>query len=788
MAGIYLKSAFRSLQKRKTNTIIAVIGLSVGFASFIIIGLFIKYELDWDKFNTNYKRIYRIQTYKTVNDERFMQSTPAVYEFIKSKYQGIENQAVVFPSQEEYLSVSESDPTVKGKGQYADQGFIDIFSYTMIYGKKENALNDPFSIILSKSLAKTLFRNENPVGSSLLLDKKHLLNVTGVYEDLPKNAHLRPDYIISIVSLKTLWYSNPFENWQQSGFYNYILVREGADIQKIDDEIKDMLKDKVTTDYRQLYLRPLSALYMYSTNNNYTIILYLLGIFAVFVLILASINFMNISIASSTLRAKEIGIKKVIGSSRNQLILQIFIESTITTMLALFISLIFVELSIGLFNDTLDKTMSLSNLFQDGFYLLILSIILTVSILSSIYPSWLITSVSSLELFKKNLFKGKKDRINLKKYLVMFQFAISIGLITLAILFSRQIRYMHTKELGYTKDNLLFLEMTPSGDEVNFNMIRNRFANIPEIKSMSFSRGFPINSSKYTSYLMLNSEGRSREELIDVTSFWVSYDFVKTLELDILKGRGFSNEITSDQGNSCLINETAAKQFGWDDPIGKFINDRKWEVVGVFKDIHFEDMYNQIRPLVLTLKKDDTPINGHVYIGFRIESDYTKELKAKIEHVIQENFPNDPFELELFSDHFNNDQIFTVFDMIDRIIVFLSLVAIVLSVFGVIGLVNHSLNQRTKEIAIRKVNGCSSFTIFRSLTLEYIALILAASVFGTFTARYIFSVLPLNYPIQQHITDYLIGIFMALIVTLVAIFYKTLKESTRNPVESLRYE
>ena len=717
-----------------------------------------------------------------------MQSTPAVYEFIKNKYADIENQAVVFPSQEEYLSVSEGNLTVKAKGQYTDQGFIDIFSYDMISGNKANALVEPFSITLSASLANSLFGDENPVGSSLLLDKKHLLNVTGVFAELPKNAHLRPDYIISINSLKTLWNSDPFENWQQSGFFNYVLVSESADVQKINEEIKDILKDKVTTDYRQLYLKPLSALYMYSTNNNYTIILYLLGVFAVFVLILASINYMNISIASSSIRAKEIGIKKVIGSSRKQLVMQIFIESIFIIILALLISLILVELSLGVFNASLDKAISLSILFQDRFYLMIISIILTISILSIIYPSWLITSVSSIDLFKKNLFQGKKNRISLKKSLVMFQFAISIGLITLSILFSRQIQYMHTKELGYNKEKLLFLELTPSAEKINFSMIKNRFADISEIKSMSLSRGFPINSSKYTSYLMINREGNSREELIDVTSFWVSYDFIKTLELDIIKGRGFTDEISGDEGNSCLINETAAKQFGWDDPIGKFINDRKWQVVGVFKDIHFEDMYNQIRPLVLTLKKDDTPITGHVYIGFRIESDYTNELKAKIEYATQENFPNDPFELKLFSDHFDNDEIFTVFDMIDRIIVFLSMVAIVLSVFGVIGLVNQSLNQRTKEIAIRKVNGCSSFTIFRSLTMEYIGLILVASAFGTVTARYIFSLLPLNYPIQQHIMDYLIGIFIALIVTLLAIFYKTLKESIRNPVESLRYE
>jgi putative ABC transport system permease protein len=319
-------------------------------------------------------------------------------------------------------------------------------------------------------------------------------------------------------------------------------------------------------------------------------------------------------------------------------------------------------------------------------------------------------------------------------------------------------------------------------------MIKNRFDQVEGVKSMSVSRGFPINSGKHTSGLMLNKEGGSREELMDVTTFWVSDDFAKTMELEIVKGRGFSSDFPADASGSCLINETAAQQFGWDDPIGKYINDRKWQIVGVFRDMHFQDMYNQIKPLVLTLKADDSIISGHIYVAFRTEAGVAMSLKAQIEDIIQEHFPNDPFELVLFADHFSNDEIFKVFDSIDSIIKFLSLVAVALSVFGVIGLVNHSLNQRTKEIAIRKVNGCSSFTMFWSLITGYVIIILIASVFGAFASRYIFSLLPLNYPIQQHITDYLIGVFIALIVTLLAIFYKTLRESTRNPVDSLRYE
>ncbi len=273
-----------------------------------------------------------------------------------------------------------------------------------------------------------------------------------------------------------------------------------------------------------------------------------------------------------------------------------------------------------------------------------------------------------------------------------------------------------------------------------------------------------------------------------MTTFWISNDFVKTMEVEIVKGQGFSSDYPADATGSCLINETLARHFGWDDPVWKYINDRKWQVIGVFRDMHFEDMYNQIRPLVLTLKTDDSMVSRHIYVAFRTEAGVSNSLKTQIERIMDENFPNDPFELIVFSDHFKNDEIFTVFDSIDSIIKFLSFVAIALSVFGVIGLVNHSPNQRTKEIAIRKVNGCSSFTMFRSMIMEYIIIIFIAAGFGTIASRYVFSLLPINYPIRQHVSDYLIGIFIALLITLIAIFYKTLKEATRNPVDSLRYE
>ena len=789
MTSMLFKSAFRSLQSRKWYTILSLIGLSVGFSAFIIIGLFIKYELDWDTFNENYANIYRIQTYKTAGDEHMMQSTPAIYQHIKNKYSEVENHALVFSDQIKYLSISEEQEPIEAEGQYSDQGFLDIFSYNFVAGTKSSALSEPLSIVLSETLAETLFGTETAVGSSLLLDKKHPLKVTGVYEDQPKNAHLQPEFIISVESLIPLW-NKPtvLDSWDYTVFYTYILTKEGADIDLLNASIKDLLKDKVLTDYRQLYLQHLSKLYMYSTNNNYMIVIYMLGIFSVLVLLLAAINYMNLIIATSTLRAKEIGIKKVIGSNRRQLIMQIFLESLIISVTAFFISLIFVELALNTFNEVTDKDISIQLLLHNNFYILIILILLLTSGLSSIYPSLLITSVKSIELFKHNLFLRKRNRINLKKYLVGFQYAVSIGLITVSVLLLKQVWFMHTKDLGFDKENLVFAEMNSYYSGVSLKKMKDQLEMNPVIKQVSFSLGLPMNSSRYTNTPMMNWEGNAREEFIEVRSFWVSHDYIKTMGMEIVQGRDFSREYPTDIEQGCLINETAAKAFGWENPIGKYINDRQLQVVGVFKDIHYHDIYNKIKPLVLTVVDDESIIDGMTYFNIKSENGSSNEVKVIVQNLLREYFPKNPYEVMTFKDHFEEDQHFAIFDTIIHIFIFLSIVAILLSIFGVIGLVHHSLNQRTKEIAIRKVSGCSSWSIFSSLTGEYMLIILIAATFGSFGARYVFNDFPLNYPMPQRISDYLIGISIALLITLLSIFYKTLKESRRNPVDALRYE
>ncbi len=783
-----VRSAFRNLQKRKFNTLLSILGLTVGFTSFIMISMFIKYELSWDSYHENYDRIYRIQTDITSQNEKIMQTSPALYAYLNNRFTDIEKHGIVMADHKAFLSASEANETIEEKGQYADQGYLDMFTFNFIEGSEVGALTDPMSIIISSSLAKKLFKEDNPVGKMVLLQKNHNLKVNGVYEDLPEDSHLKPEFIISFSTLEILWNRKDiFDQWDLNSYYNYVLLKKGADFKNVDAGIKYVLKDKVLTDYRELYLRPLSKLYMYSTNDNYQFIINLLSIFSFFVLILASINYVNLSIASSSERGKEIGIKKVIGSSRRLLMAQIFIESMLVTLFSFILSLIIIELSLNAFNHTTDKDLTFLLLFKNGLIVFIFISIFFIGIISSIYPAWIITRFKSIDLFKNKLTVNNKG-VPLKKILVGFQFTISIILITLTVLLTRQISYTQKMDVGFNKSNLLFAEILPTEGNVTFNQIKNRLKDIPEIDNISASGGFPIHSSKYVNRDMINWEGGARNNVKEVKSFWVSYDFIKTLDLKLLEGRGFSEDYPSDLKNGYVINETAVRQFGWKEPIGKYLDNREMQVIGVMKDMHFHDPYNVIKPLAIKVKNGDSVITGPVFFAFRLNSDNLNKLRAEIESVLIESFPRDPFVVKIFDNHFKTAEIFEVYRTINSVFSFFALIGIVLSILGVIGLITHTLNRRTKEIAIRKISGASSFSMFTSISLEFILIIFIASIIGSMGAGYFYGLFPIYYPIELSFSDFLVGGLLILSLTLLSTGHKMWKESVRNPVEALRHE
>ena len=785
-----LKSSFRNIFKKRFYSLFSILGLTIGFVSFILISLFLKYEKNADKHNENYDRIYRIQMLKTIDNTRWMQTPPALSPLIKNRFSEIEKQAVVFPNNEGgYIYLPDGRLFRESMGLYAEQDFLSIFSFTFIYGDKDKALIDPASMIISESLAEKYFPGENPVGKTILREKKYPFTITGVYKDLPQNSHLLPDFIVSFISYETVeGGGNVYESWEQNAYYTYVLLKKGANYKNLDTQIQDLLKDIIKTDYRQLYLRPLSKLYIQPVDNNYLTILYIIGLFAVFVIILSFINYINLSIASGTLRAKEIGIKKANGSRKNTLITQLLSETVMLVLVSSVLSVVLIMAVLPVFNQVVGKDISPEILFENGFILKIALIVIIAGIIAGLYPAYLTVSVNTVDLFKNNVFNNRKGSIKFRKALICFQFIVSIGLISMSVLISKQIDYMLTKNPGYNKNNLLFIELAPSNTKINLENIKSRLISDPNILSVSFSRGFPIQSSKYCDPIMCNWEGGGTDEYIDTYPFWVSYDFINTLELEIIKGRSFSRNFPGDAENKCIINETFASKAGLDDPVGKLIYNRQFQIIGVVKDFHFHNMYDKIQPIVIRVEPDYYDAERARYFAFRISDENTDQTKKLINNVFQEFFPDDPFEIKVFSNFFVDHHIFRIFNTIRNLFVFTALIAILLSIMGVVGLVSFTLNRKTKEIAVKKINGCSITSILTSFLTEYLILIIIAGIFGTLSAVYAFQQIPLNYSVTHSVWDYLKAVTIVLVVVLISIFFKIYKESKRNPVEALRYE
>jgi putative ABC transport system permease protein len=785
-----LKSSLRNIFKRRFYSLFSIIGLTIGFVSFILISLFIRYEKNADKHNENYDRIYRIQMLKTIDNTRWMQTPPALSLLIKDRFNEIEKQAVVFPNNEGgYINLPDGRLFRENMGLYAEQDFLSIFSFSFIYGDKDKALLDPTSMIISESLAEKYFPGENPVGKTILREKKYPFTITGVYKDLPQNSHLLPDFIVSFIAYETVeGGGNVYESWEQNAYYTYVLLKEGANYKNLDAQIEGLLKDIIKTDYRQLYLRPLSKLYIEPVDSNYLTIIYIVGLFALLVIILSFINYINLSIASGTLRAKEIGIKKASGSRRKTLISQLLIETVLIVIISAVFSVILILALLPLFNQIVGKDISPDILFQNGFILKMTFALLIGGVLAGLYPSYLTVSVNTVDLFKNKVFSKGKGNVKFRKALICFQFIVSIGLICMSVLISKQINYMLTMNAGYNKNNLLFIEMAPTNTEISLKNVQSRFISHPNIQSVSFSRGFPIQNSKFCDPIMCNWEGSDPDEYIDTYQFWGSFDFISTLELDIIKGRNFLRDFPGDTENKCIVNETFVKNAGLRDPVGKLIYNRQHEIIGVVKDFHFHDMYNKISPLVIRVSPDNYKAARARYFSFRISDENINETKKYITSVMQELFPDDPFEVKVFSNFFVEHHIFRIFNTIRYLFVFAALVAILLSIMGVVGLVNFSLNRKTKEIAIKKINGSSITSLLTSFLTEYLILIIIAGIFGTLGAVYAFQQIPLNYSATHSIWDYLKAEIIVLTVVVMSVFYKIYKESRRNPVEALRYE
>jgi putative ABC transport system permease protein len=784
----FYKIAIRNIVKHKVYSLINVFGLAVGFTAFILISLYINYEFNWDTHNKNYDRIYRVQTRLLLADREnvWTQVPSAVAGYLETNYPEFEKIVLTREGWGEFLSAKENISFREEDGYYVDPSVFDIFTFDFITGNKNDALKEPFTIALSQELAQKFFPGENAVGKTVLLEKKYNLKVTAIFKDFPRSSHFRPTYLIPFNSFPVVHHwPDARNNWGSYAFRVYGLLKKGADAaiveQKLANIINEYRKDPVK---QKLFLHPLSKIYlMPEDNTDYMNAMFMYGLIAVFILLLTSINYVNLTIANSAIRAKEIAVRKVCGSSKAQLIFQYLSESSLIALIAVNFAFFFAELSLPFFNQAIGTSLEISYAGNWPFILKMIMWAVIIGLLSGIYPAMVMSSYKSVDLFRSNIFTGRKSKVGLKKVLVSFQFGISIYLIISSIAMNRQVEFMMNKDLGFNKENMLFCSIR-SEEKRSFEALRNKVLQHPEIADMTISSNIPFNGSDGR---IINWEGAQADGKVDIRINWVSYDFVKTLGIEIIQGRDFSREYPGDFRKRCLINETAWKQFGWDNPLGKKINDGKCEIVGVMKDYHLNSVHNRIQPCMIELK-DDTTAGSWDYT-FRIAPGKLSEAKNILKTELESFFPSDAFELKVYSEYLKDNDNLKAYNSISNTFTFFSFLNIILAIIGLLGLVSFSTKRRTKEIGIRKVHGGRVFDIFIILIKDYIMLVLYASVFACPAAYYVFtSGMPAAYKAGMQPWEFIAGTLIILVITILVTSFHTIKAAITNPVEALRYE
>jgi putative ABC transport system permease protein len=784
-----VKLAFRNIFRYKLYTLINITGLTIGLLAFILTSLYVDYEYSWDKSNKKYDRVYRVQRrheqsfFTQPGNEISPHTRGITKKFLEDGYPEFEKIAILSENPDMFISASPLRLFNVKKGIATEQSFLDIFTYSFTEGDPDVALTEPYTLILSESLASKLFPDREAFGKTVMIDRKYNLKVTGVYKDLPENSVIRPPYI---VSLSTLEETDDIKNSWAGVYMTYALLKPGQDYKTVNKKIRDLFKEYKNAETEKIFLCPLSRIYLsFNDRNDLIYILLMFRLIGIFILLLASVNYINLATATASVRSQEIGVRKVFGTSREVLIGQLLTESVILALISLFLAFVLMEIVLPDFNRITGKAIEFSYARQWRFLAVTTFIAVITGLLSGIYPAIFMASRKAINLLKGEFYRIKKEKISLRKVLVTFQYAIVVLLVILTLSFSRQINYMMHKDLGFSKEDLMFAKIRVSREDVNYEDFRNMILNYPEISDFSMSKHIPLIDfgGKF-----VKPEGAG-EELVYMRDNQVTIDFIKTMGMQVIGGRDFSRDFPSDPGKSCIVNEAAVKSFGWDDPIGKTITDQgqhKFEIIGVVKDFHQCDMYNTIEPSVMELYVGS--MYGDWTFSFRITPGNIDKTEKILKKEMDEWFPNDPYELIYYASAFSQEGIIKAYNTIQRTIRFFTVLNIFLAVIGLLGLVSFTIYRRTKEIGIRKVNGCSSLNIFTLLNREHIVLLLLASLVAWPAGYWLYTHFPGPYKFQLHLWIFILPSLMILVIAILTTFFFNIKAARTNPAESIRYE
>lgn len=790
----YFKIAWRNLLKSKGYSLINIGGLAVGLAVAIMIGLWIYDEVSFNKQYKNYQHIAQVMQHQTFNGEKGSQmSLPYLMgDELKKNYE-TDFKYISMASWTYDHILASGETKITKSGTFFEPPIIDMLSLKMLKGTAV-ALNASNSIMLSAGTAKALFGEADPVDKIMKIDNRFDVMVTGVYEDLPVNSSFNNVRFIAPWKLyidSTVWPEKLSNPWRSNAYQTYVQLADNADVDKVSKKIKDVKLRKVKAEDAafkpEVFLQPMSKWHLYAEFKNGVNVggriefVWLFGIIGFFVLLLACINFMNLSTARSEKRAKEVGIRKAIGSQREQLVKQFFSESLLIAVLAFILSLVLVQLTLPFFNGIADKKIVIlwSNpLFWSAGILFTL----ITGLIAGSYPALYLSSFKPIKVLKGTFHAGRYASIP-RKVLVVLQFSVSVILIIGTIVVFRQVQYTKNRPVGYSRDGLITASMATNDIHDHFDAVQTELKNSGAVSAMAESSGAITYVNEVDNGFSWSGKTPSAQGNFGVV--FVSHEFGKTIGWSFKEGRDFSINFGTDS-TGIILNETAAKFMGLQHPVGEIIqwDGRPFHVIGVVKDMVMQSPYEPVFRTVFVLANGPQNV-----VDIRINSAMSSHTAlAAIETVFKRYNPAQPFEYkfinELYAQKFGDEE------RIGKLASFFAILATFISCLGIFGLASFTAEQRTKEIGIRKVNGATVFNLWSLLSKDFVLLVFISFVIATPVAYYFMHNWLGNYVYHTNISWWIIAVvcFGALLITLMTVSFQSIRAALMSPVKSLKSE
>ncbi|MBN1414108.1 MAG: ABC transporter permease [Bacteroidales bacterium] len=805
----FFKTAIRNIFRHKSYVIINIIGLAVGIACSLLILLFIRHELGYDTFNENYDRIYRIILDAKLGETEIKGAfTPApLAKTLVTDYPEVEN-AIRMERWNEVLFRIEDRKYVEENVMLADSAFFDIFSIPLISGNTKKALAEPYKVVLTEKTAKKYYGNEDPIGKTLRINSDtNLYTITGVMENVPENSHFEFNILISFLSH---WRAKE-EFWLSNSFATYVLLKKNTSAEGLEDKFPAMIEKYVGPQVMQVlgidieqfkstgnrygfFLQSLSDIHLNPgisqdfrppTDRKY---IYIFSIVSLIIIIVAGINYMNLSTARSVNRSREVGMRKVVGSSRRLLVWQFLMESVMLCLMSLVVAVILVEVMLPHYNNLLQVKLSI-NYFSEWYTipaLILLAVI--IGIFSGSYPALFLASFKPVSVLYGKLKLGISS-VHIRSMLVIFQFIITISLILSSLVIYRQIQYMINKDLGFNKEMLFVISRTDALRKriVSFRQEIEKLSGIIGSTNSTAIPGYPNN---HNGFLM---EGKTSDQTYLMQVNWADYDYLKTYGIELKEGRYFSRDFSSDT-LAMVINEKAIEEFGLTDPMAaRFIEPARegeqrtvYNVIGVVKDFHYQALRERIFPHVFILKPERW--DWTAYITIRLAPENVKGTIAEIEKIWNKFTNNEPLEYFFLDDSFRKfyfEEIRT-----SRIAVAFSILAIIIACLGLFGLTSFATELRSHEIGIRKVLGSSVYRIIILFTREIFLLILVSTIPAWILSYFLMKRWLMNFHYHIHLQpwEFVSAFLVALFIALITICYRTYRAAIVNPSKVLKYE